>query len=119
MTDSYNYTAPEKIFIFIFLFLSSYSFCAFFKFKKKNLAADFWIWICFHTLHGPFLVIFSTEHESKMQLYFKSNICTIWYCTGFIKNRLKTFLPWLSMCGRQPLEALCLLTMKMQRQSLQ
>ena len=43
-------------------------------------------------------------------------ICTVCYCTGIIKNRLKTFLFWLPRCGRQPLVALCPLLMKMQCQ---
>ena len=45
-------------------------------------------------------------------------ICTVCYCSGLIKNCLKTFLVRLPMCGRQPLVALCLLMMKMQCQSL-
>ena len=50
----------------------------------------------------------------------RRRICTV-CCTGIVQKLAKnqTILIWLNACGRQPLEALCLLLMKMQWQSLQ
>ena len=72
-------------------------------------------------MQGPFLAIFAMEpgeRSANKTRTLKGVICTVPYCTGLIKIWLNfLLLLQLPMCGRQPLVALCLLLMKMRRQS--